>query len=105
MTQGDLELLLTQKEQMTWGMLVDYLKNKGPKYNFEQILSPIIQGGTSKELRKISAEKLIDLDSIESVKNQQIFAVSMSEKMNANCLSIKDFLFDKVYNHKTLMVK
>jgi len=38
-----------------------HLKNKGPKYNFEQIISPIIQGGTSEDLRKISAEQLIDL--------------------------------------------
>tara|TARA_B100000579_G_C22847342_1_gene865242 strand:- start:5180 stop:6298 length:1119 start_codon:yes stop_codon:yes gene_type:complete len=41
---------------------LEHLKNKGPKYNFEQIISPIIQGGTSEKLRKISAEQLIDLD-------------------------------------------
>jgi len=41
---------------------LNHLKNKGPKYNFEQIISPIIQGGTSEKLRKISAEQLIDLD-------------------------------------------
>tara|TARA_Y100000996_G_scaffold411970_1_gene397102 strand:+ start:52 stop:1170 length:1119 start_codon:yes stop_codon:yes gene_type:complete len=41
---------------------LDHLKNKGPKYNFDQIISPIIQGGTSEKLRKISAEQLIDLD-------------------------------------------
>ena len=29
----------------------------------------------------------------------------MSEKMNENSLSIKDFLFDNVYNHKSLMIK
>ena len=33
---------------------LDHLKNKGPKYNFDQIISPIIQGGTSEKLRKIS---------------------------------------------------
>jgi len=39
-----------------------HLKDRGPKYGFNQIISPIIQGGTSKELRKISAEQLIELD-------------------------------------------
>ena len=41
---------------------IEHLKNKGPKYNFEQIISPIIQGGTSEKLRLISAEQLIDLN-------------------------------------------
>ena len=30
-----------------------HLDNKGPGYEFEQIICPIIQGGTSEELRKI----------------------------------------------------
>ncbi|MAZ68723.1 MAG: tRNA guanosine(34) transglycosylase Tgt [Candidatus Marinimicrobia bacterium] len=41
---------------------INHLNNKGSKYGFEQIISPIIQGGTSKELRTISANQLIDLD-------------------------------------------
>ena len=39
-----------------------YFCNKGPKYNFDQILSPIVQGGVSKELRKLSAEQLVELN-------------------------------------------
>ena len=39
-----------------------HLKNQDSRYGFDQIISPIIQGGTSKELRKISAEQLIELD-------------------------------------------
>ena len=39
-----------------------HFKNVGPKYNFDQIVSPIIQGGISEKLRKLSAEQLIDLD-------------------------------------------
>ena len=39
-----------------------HYKNKGPKYNHEQIVSPIIQGGTNEKLRRLSAEQLIDLD-------------------------------------------
>ncbi len=39
-----------------------YLKNHGPKYGYNQILSPIIQGGTNKELRLESAESLLNLN-------------------------------------------
>ena len=41
---------------------LDHLKNVGPKYDYHQIISPIIQGGTSEELRQISAEQLIELN-------------------------------------------
>jgi queuine tRNA-ribosyltransferase len=41
---------------------LNHFRNKGPKYNFDQIISPIVQGGVSEKLRKISAEQLIDLD-------------------------------------------
>ena len=41
---------------------LDHFRDKGPKYNFDQIISPIIQGGVSEKLRKISAEQLINLD-------------------------------------------
>ena len=47
---------------------LNHLKNIGPKYGFEQIISPIIQGGTSKKLRKISTEQLIEL-------NAQMYAI------------------------------
>lgn len=41
---------------------LDYFKKRGPKYGFDQAVVPIIQGGTSESLRKISAEDLLELD-------------------------------------------
>ena len=41
---------------------INHLKNNGPKYNYEQFISPIIQGGANEELRKQSAEQLLELD-------------------------------------------
>lgn len=41
---------------------LDHYKNKGPKYKFNQVVSPIIQGGTNEKLRKMSAEDLLELD-------------------------------------------
>ena len=29
----------------------------------------------------------------------------MSKEMNSNCLLIKDFLYENVYNHKSLLIK
>mgnify|MGYP001189286001 CR=1 FL=1 len=37
-------------------------QNRKPNYGFKQIVSPIIQGGTNKILRKLSAEDLLELD-------------------------------------------
>ena len=41
---------------------LNHFDKKGPKYNFNQVVSPIIQGGTSELLRKISAEDLLELN-------------------------------------------
>jgi len=45
-----------------------HLENVGPKYKYPQFISPIIQGGTNEELRKQSAEQLLEL-------NAKIYAV------------------------------
>ena len=47
---------------------IKHYNNKGPKYGYEQIITPIIQGGTNTELRKQSAEELLQLDA-------QIYAI------------------------------
>ncbi len=41
---------------------LNYFNKKGSKYGFNQTVVPIIQGGTSEKLRKISAEDLLALD-------------------------------------------
>ena len=47
---------------------IKHYNNQGPKYNYKQIVTPIIQGGTNLELRKQSAEELLELDA-------QIYAI------------------------------
>tara|TARA_B110000116_G_scaffold267355_1_gene279556 strand:+ start:602 stop:1720 length:1119 start_codon:yes stop_codon:yes gene_type:complete len=66
---------------------LNHLKDKGPKYNFDQIISPIVQGGVSEELRKISAEQLIDLDA----KMYAIGGLAVGEKKE-DMLSIVNYL-------------
>ena len=39
-----------------------HLNKVGPKYKYEQFISPIIQGGTNEGLRRQSAEQLLELD-------------------------------------------
>ena len=41
---------------------IKHYNNKGPKYNYEQMVTPIIQGGTNSELREQSAQELLELD-------------------------------------------
>jgi len=41
---------------------LNHFDKKGSKYGFKQVVSPIIQGGTNEQLRKMSAEDLLELD-------------------------------------------
>jgi len=41
---------------------IEHYKKVGTKYNYQQFISPIIQGGINKKLRKQSAEELLALD-------------------------------------------
>ena len=41
---------------------MDYYKNTDPIYNHHQVLIPIVQGGTDSDLRKQSAEQLLELN-------------------------------------------
>ena len=41
---------------------IDHYKNVGPKYDYQQYISPIIQGGTDTNLRIQSAEELLGID-------------------------------------------
>ena len=41
---------------------INHLNNQPFKYGYKQIISPIIQGGTNKDLRMQSAEELIALE-------------------------------------------
>ena len=40
----------------------NHLNNQDLKYGYKQILSPIIQGGTNNDLRKLSAESLLEIN-------------------------------------------
>tara|TARA_Y100000590_G_C15649210_1_gene988090 strand:- start:221 stop:1342 length:1122 start_codon:yes stop_codon:yes gene_type:complete len=46
-----------------------------------------------------------NLNTFEDIKNHNNFVVSMSEDMIDHCASIRNFLFENVYNHKSLLIK
>ena len=41
---------------------LNHYNNRKPNYGYNQVVSPIIQGGTNKILRRLSAEDLLELD-------------------------------------------
>jgi len=41
---------------------LEHYNNRKPNYGFNQVVSPIIQGGTNKNLRRLSAEDLMELN-------------------------------------------
>jgi len=90
--------------------IVYEIKNKYTKINQNHLTYQVLRKSISTMIYDIynnTKKNLRDfeINSIKSIKNKSNFLVSMSEKMNEHSLSIKDFLFDNVYNHKSLMIK
>ena len=73
---------------------LDHLANKGPKYNYPQLISPIIQGGTDEDLRIQSAEQLLELDAkIYAIGG---LAVGESKEEMLNTVQLLDKIIPKV---------
>ena len=47
----------------------------------------------------------LEIKSLKDVRDYSSSVVSMSNEMNSNCLLIRDFLYENVYNHKSLLIK
>jgi len=67
-----------------------HYRNTEPKYEYNQVLLPIIQGGTDPELRKISARELVELDAqayaigglaVGEPKNEMLDTVSVMDEI------------------------
>ena len=65
----------------------DHLNKQDLKYGYKQILSPIIQGGTNNDLRKASAESLLEINP-EMIAYGGLAVGEPKEEMN----SVVDFL-------------
>ena len=46
-----------------------------------------------------------DIKTLDDIKSHNCFLISMSDKVKKECLDIKSFLYDKVYNHPKLLQK
>ncbi len=86
------------------------IKNKYNKINENHLTYQVLRKSISTMISDIyyNTKKNLqkfEINSYESIRNHSNFLVSMSKKMNDNSLSIKDFLFENVYNHNSLMIK
>ena len=90
--------------------IINEIKDKYKKINDNLLTYQILRKSISKMIMDIyeHTKKIIDkleLKSLEAVRDHSKFVVCMSQQMNSNCLSIRDFLYDNVYNHKSLLIK
>ena len=86
------------------------IKNKYNKINENHLTYQVLRKSISTMISDIyyNTKKNLqkfEINSYESIRNHSNFLVSMSKKMNDNSLSIKDFLFENVYNNNSLMIK
>jgi len=90
--------------------IIEEIKDKYKLINDNLLTYQILRKSISKMIMDIyeHTKKIIEkleLKSIEVLKDQSSFVVSMSQEMNINCISIRDFLYENVYNHKSLLIK
>lgn len=90
--------------------IINEIKDKYNQINENLLTYQILRKSISKIIMDIyeHTRKIIDkleLKSLKDVRDHSSFVVSMSEEMNSNCLSIRDFLYENVYNHKSLLIK
>ncbi len=90
--------------------IINEIKDKYKQINDNILTYQILRKSISKMIMDIyeHTRKVInrsELKSLESIRNHSNFVVSMSQDMNSNCLSIRDFLYENVYNHKSLLIK
>ena len=53
----------------------------------------------------LSIIKKFNIETIDDIKSHKSFLISMSEKVKNECFDIRNFLYDKVYNHPKLLEK
>ena len=90
--------------------IINEIKDKYKQINENLLTYQILRKSISKIIMDIyeHTRKIIDkleLKSLKDVTDHSSFVVSMSKEMNSNCLSIRDFLYENVYNHKSLLIK
>ena len=90
--------------------VIKEIKDKYKQINENLLTYQILRKSISEIIMDIyeHTRKVIDkleLKSLNDVRNHSSFVVSMSEEMKSNCLSIRDFLYENVYNHKSLLIK
>ena len=90
--------------------IINEIKDKYKQINENLLTYQILRKSISKMIMDIyeHTRKIIDkleLKSLKDVRDHPCFVVSMSQEMNSNCFSIRDFLYENVYNHKSLLIK
>jgi len=90
--------------------IIEEIKDKYKQINENLLTYQILRKSISKIIMDIyhHTGKIIDKLEIKSLKDVRDYSssvVSMSNEMNSNCLLIRDFLYENVYNHKSLLIK
>ncbi len=98
------------KEIDFYKVIISEINDKYKVINSNQLMYQMIRKSISKMIMDVydNTKKIIyksNLKTLNNIKDQQMFTVSMSEDMNKKCFTIKKFLYDNLYNHKSLLLK
>ena len=98
------------KENKFFNEIIYKLKDKYENINDKHLMFQVLRSSMSLMIGDIyfQTKKNIEefnLFSFNDVENHSNFVVNFSNKMQENCKTIKKFLFENVYNHKSLLLK
>tara|TARA_Y100001970_G_C14182251_1_gene830468 strand:- start:459 stop:1583 length:1125 start_codon:yes stop_codon:yes gene_type:complete len=98
------------KENKFFNEIIYNLKDRYENINDKHLMFQVLRSSMSLMIRDIyfQTKKNIDefnLFSFKDVENHSNFVVNFSSNMQDNCKTIKNFLFENVYNHKSLLLK
>ena len=98
------------KENHFFNEIIYNLKGKYQDINDKLLMFQVLRNSMSLMISDIYDQtikniKINNHNSIEDIQKNQYFVVSFSKDMKKNCDTIKCFLFDNVYNHKSLKLK
>ena len=98
------------KENIFFNEIIYNLKDKYHNINDKLLMFQVLRSSMSLMIADIYKQtkfniKKYNLNTFQDVEKHSCFVVEFSKEMQHNCKIIKNFLFENVYNHKSLLLK
>ena len=97
-------------ENIFFKEIIDDLKDQYKEINEKLLMYQVLRKSMSKMIEDVFIQtksniNKFNLKNTHDISKIKFFLVSFSDDMRKKCLTVRDFLHDNVYNHKSLLIK